>query len=126
MATNNDGIFILSVDRVNPLKVEYFDFGDDFPENDYSKEDFCYDEDDDEYEDDEWIINVDCEDEHYNYAYTIIVNHYGKIKEFTIGMLTNNFNDFMDNLRGAINSVMIDTDTNDIYDMFKESNYIYK
>lgn len=31
MATNNDGIFILSVDRVNPLKVEYFDFGDDFP-----------------------------------------------------------------------------------------------
>lgn len=41
-------------------------------------------------------------------------------------MLTNNFNDFMDNLRGAINSVMIDTDTNDIYDMFKESNYIYK
>ena len=81
----------------------------------------CWDDENDEWEDESYT-----EEARNNYAYDVYVNVYGKLKVYTIGLEFNDFTTLMDAIRNVVNCVMIDTDTETIYQMFKETNYVYR
>ena len=95
---NTNGIYILSIERVNPDNAGWFD----------GLDERCT----------QWLDA--------NYAYNVIVNFYGKEKNYTIALYdSDNFRLFNDILLKALNVVMIDTDRRELEQMFYNANQWY-